>query len=123
VNKSLQSDAARSFLELASKGKIEEAFRDYVGSGFSHHNPYFPGDLTSLKKGMEDNARKYPEKTFEIHHILEEGNFVAVHSRVVIEQGTLAIVHIFRFEGGRIVEMWDIAMANPENPVNELGMF
>jgi predicted SnoaL-like aldol condensation-catalyzing enzyme len=30
---------------------------------------------------------------------------------------------IFRFEGGRIVELWDVAMVVPEKIVNENGMF
>jgi predicted SnoaL-like aldol condensation-catalyzing enzyme len=34
-----------------------------------------------------------------------------------------AVVHIFRFEGDRIVEMWDVAMAQPQQVLNENGMF
>lgn len=34
-----------------------------------------------------------------------------------------AIVHIFRFQNGQIVEMWDIGQQIPENSPNENGMF
>jgi predicted SnoaL-like aldol condensation-catalyzing enzyme len=50
---------------------------------------------------------------------------VAVHSRAVLEEGgaELAIVHILRFEAGRIAEMWDIAQAAPVPMANRDGMF
>ena len=35
----------------------------------------------------------------------------------------MAVVHIFRFEGGRIAELWDLGMPIPEDSVNENGMF
>jgi predicted SnoaL-like aldol condensation-catalyzing enzyme len=34
-----------------------------------------------------------------------------------------ALVHIFRFEGDRIVELWDIAQAIPADSPNKNGMF
>jgi predicted SnoaL-like aldol condensation-catalyzing enzyme len=34
-----------------------------------------------------------------------------------------AVAHIFRFEDGRIAELWDLAQEIPENMANELGMF
>lgn len=34
-----------------------------------------------------------------------------------------AVVHIFRFDDDRIVELWDIGQAVPEASVNENGMF
>ena len=35
----------------------------------------------------------------------------------------LALVHIFRFEGHRVAELWDIGQAAPDNSPNENGMF
>jgi predicted SnoaL-like aldol condensation-catalyzing enzyme len=34
-----------------------------------------------------------------------------------------ALVHIFRFHGGEILELWDIAQAVPKDCPNENGMF
>jgi predicted SnoaL-like aldol condensation-catalyzing enzyme len=34
-----------------------------------------------------------------------------------------AVVHIFRFEGGLIVELWDVGQDVPEQSVSENGMF
>jgi predicted SnoaL-like aldol condensation-catalyzing enzyme len=33
------------------------------------------------------------------------------------------VVHLLRFEHGKIVEFWDVAQAVPEEVENELGMF
>jgi predicted SnoaL-like aldol condensation-catalyzing enzyme len=34
-----------------------------------------------------------------------------------------AVVHIFRFAGNHIVEMWDLGQQIPDNMPNENGMF
>jgi hypothetical protein len=34
-----------------------------------------------------------------------------------------ALVHVFRFEGDRIAELWDIGQPVPEHSVNAAGMF
>ena len=33
--------AAISFLQLASSGRAREAYAQFVGAGFRHHNPFF----------------------------------------------------------------------------------
>jgi len=118
-------EAAKEFLRLAASGSVREAYRKYVGTGFRHHNPYFRGDAESLAAAMEENAAKFPDKKLDIQRALQEGNLVAVHARVRMKPGDpgVALVHIFRFEGNRIAELWDIGQAGPENSPNEHGMF
>ena len=117
--------AATSFMQLVATGKVGEAYERYVGSNFRHHNPFFRGDAESLRLAMEKNAAEHPNKVLEVQHVLEDGNLVAVHSRVrqsPDDRGG-ALVHIFRFEGDRVVELWDIGQPVPENSPNENGMF
>ena len=118
-------EAAREFLRLAASGKVREAYQKYVGPEFRHHNPYFRGDGESLMVAMEENAARNPDKTLEIQRALQDGNLVAVHSRVRQrpDDPGAALVHIFRFEGNLIAELWDIGQAVPENSPNEWGMF
>ena len=56
---------------------------------------------------------------------VREGDTVAVHSRVRHSPETpeIAVVHIMRFEGDRIAEMWDVGMEAPKDSPNENGMF
>ncbi len=118
-------EAAIDFLSLVASGKVREAYQRHVGPGFRHHNPFFRGDAASLMEGMEQNAIKNPNKVLEVQRALEDGQEVAVFSRIRQEPGDLggAVVHIFRFDDDRIVEFWDIGQAVPENSVNENGMF
>ena len=118
-------DAAVNFLGLVALGKVREAYEKHVGAGFRHHNPYFHGDAASLMEGMQQNAAKNPNKLLEIKSAIQEGDRVAVFSRVrqnPQDRGG-AVVHIFRFDKDRIVELWDVGQAVPEESVNENGMF
>jgi predicted SnoaL-like aldol condensation-catalyzing enzyme len=117
--------AAIEFLRLSASGQVRKAYRSYVGPGFRHHNPYFRGDAETLIAAMEENAAQNPNKVLEVLRVLEDGNLVAVHSRVRLKPDDLGmgLVHIFRFEGDRIVELWDIGQPVPEDSPNEHGMF
>jgi predicted SnoaL-like aldol condensation-catalyzing enzyme len=117
-------DTAISFLKLASSGKLDDAYRQ-VSPTFRHHNPYFAGDAESLKTGMAEAAQKFPHTTLEVQHVFAEDDLVAVHSRVShgSDQPEIAVVHIFRFEGGQIAELWDVGMQAPPESPNKHGMF
>ena len=116
---------AVDFLMLASKGNSREAFHKYVSKNFKHHNIYFKGDGESLMNAMEDAAAKSPNKVFNIKRVLEDGNLVAVHSHVSknSDDPGAAVIHIFRFEDGKITELWDFGQPVPAATINENGMF
>lgn len=117
--------AAVSFLQMASRGDVREAYSKFVAPGFKHHNPYYEGSAETLMTAMEENARENPSKALDVKLAIEEGDFVAVHSHVRLKPGELggAVVHIFRFEAGHIVELWDVGQAVPEQSPNQHGMF
>lgn len=118
-------DAAISFLKLAASGKVREANSKFVDAGFRHHTPFFEGSAEALMAGMEENARQNPSKVLEVKRAVAEGELVVVHSHVRHKPGDLgaAVVHIFRFEKGRIVELWDVGQPVPEKSPNRYGMF
>ncbi len=76
-------------------------------------------------KGIEEDETRSPGKKLDVQTALQDGSFVAVHSRLRRSAGDpeIAVVHIFRFENGRIAELWDIAQVAPKQIVNENGMF
>ena len=121
-----RKDSAKAFLQLAASGKLAEAYERFVDmKSFLHHNPYYPGDAESLRKGMEDAAKQFPQTSIEIQRAIEEGALVAVHSKVKHSPETrdIAVVHIMRFKGTRIVELWDVGMEAPESSPNQHGLF
>lgn len=120
-----RKESAVSFLKLAASGSVRTAYERHIAPDFVHHNPYFRSDAKSLMHGMEENAARFPDKLLEVQHALEDGDFVAVHSRVRLKPGDrgIALVHIFRFRGNAIVELWDLGQPVPEEMQNEIGMF
>ena len=123
--KSSKKEIAITFLKLAASGKLDEAYGNYVAPDFRHHNPYFAGDAESLKAGMAEAAGKFPNTTLEVQHTWENGDLVAIHSRVSHgpDQPDIAVVHMFRFEGDRIAELWDVGMPAPKDSPNKNGLF
>ena len=118
-------EIALDFLYLAAKGDSREAFSRYVGKNFKHHNVYFKGDAETLMTAMEESAKQIPDKIFEVKRALEDNDLVAVHSHVRLTPESLgyAVMHIFRFDEGKIAELWDFGQEVPANMVNENGMF
>jgi predicted SnoaL-like aldol condensation-catalyzing enzyme len=118
-------EKAEDFLILAAKGKSREAFFLYAGEGFRHHNIHFRGDAETLISAMEENAKNNPGLIIEIKRTLHDGEFVAVHSYVRKDYNDpgMALIHIFRFESDKIIELWDFGQAVPTETVNENGMF
>jgi len=117
--------AAIRFLQQVVAGDVKGAYDRYVDEGLRHHNPYFPGDAASLRAGMEEDEQRCPGKQLIVVNSLEDGDRVAVHSRL-IRPGSgsdIAVVHLFRFSQGKIVEMWDVAMTAPDRVANQFGMF
>ena len=120
-----KKELAQHFLKLASEGNAREAFKFYAGIDFKHHNVYFKGDALTLMTAIEEDAKMNPDKIFEIQRALEDGDLVAVHSRFRQNPNDLdwAVMHIFRFEKEKIVELWDFTQAAPNEMINENGMF
>jgi len=118
-------DTAVDFLTRVVAGDIRGAYERHVAQNCRHHNPYFPGDADSLQRGMEEDEARHPGKKLDVQVALQDGDYVAVHSRLRRSAGEpdIAVVHIFRFEQGRIVELWDVAQVAPERIVNRNGMF
>ncbi|MFD1018641.1 nuclear transport factor 2 family protein [Thalassobacillus hwangdonensis] len=118
-------ERAESFLQLIASGNVREAFKTHTRSDFYHHNLYFRGDADSIMEAMEENAAENPDKIFEVKLAIEEEETVAVHSHMKQNPEDIGavVIHIFRFENERIIEMWDVGQPIPENSPNENGAF
>jgi len=118
-------DAALSFLKMASTGNVREAYAKFIAPNFKHHSPYFEGSAETLMAAMEENARENPNKALDVKLAIAEGDLVAVHSHVRLkpDQPGAAVVHLFRFDEGLIVELWDLGQPVPEESPNQHGMF
>ena len=119
-----KKEIATSFLHLASSGDVRNAYDNYVHNRFIHHNAFFKGDRESFLSAMENNAHEFPNKTYETVRVIEEGNFVVVHGKVVLSPDSQwSVIHIFRFEENKIVESWEASQEILKDSPNENGLF
>jgi predicted SnoaL-like aldol condensation-catalyzing enzyme len=118
-----KKEIARLFLKNASAGKVREAFDEYVHLNFRHHLVYFKGDRESLMEAMEENCRQFPKKTYNTIHLVEDGDLVAVHGKVEVGPKVYGVIHIFRFKGDKIIELWEASQEELKDSPNEYGLF
>lgn len=118
-------DAAVDFLQMVVRGDIEAAYAKYVDMSGKHHNSFCPAGMPALKKGMMENESQFPGKKLEILRVLEEGDLVSVYSRLSLNNGemVLAVNHLMRFKGDKVVEFWDYAQPVTKELVNQDGLF
>lgn len=116
-------ETAINFIQTCAMKGPELAFSKYVNPNFKHHNQYFKGDGETLMKAMMDADKTHPNKAFNIKQVFETEDRVAIYSHVVKETMDIAVMHIMRFENGKISEMWDVGQVIDKNSPNENGMF
>jgi predicted SnoaL-like aldol condensation-catalyzing enzyme len=116
---------AQEFLLNASAGNARPYFEKYAHPNFKHHNVHFKGDAQTLLLATEENAKNNPDKTFEIKRAMQDGDLAVVHSHAKLKKDDPghALIHIFQFKEGKIIEIWDFGQAVPAEMVNEHGMF
>lgn len=121
----MNKEIALDFLNKVIAGEYDYAYQAYVDLAGKHHNMYTPAGFDSLKTGMQAADAEMPNKHFEIKNVFGSGDLVAVHSHFIPKDGDpgMATVHMFRFENGKIVEMWDVAQQIPKELPNVDGAF
>ena len=118
-----KKETAQAFLQLAGFGKVKEAFDDFISNDFIHHNQYFEGNREALKNAMADAHQTNPNKSIEIKYCYAEENTVITHSLVKKEKMEIAVIHVFRFNSGKIVELWDLGQPIEKDSPNKNGLF
>ena len=79
----MNAQRAVTFLSMCAAGNVQAAFDEYVADDFVHHNAYFPSDRQSLLTAMAESSATNPNKEFNVKHVIEQGDKVAVMSEVV----------------------------------------
>ena len=114
------------YTDLAfNQGKPEEAVAKYLGPYYRQHNPGAKDGTESFIAYVKWFAQKYPSFHGEVKRIIAEGDLVITHTHLIREPGDrgLAVIDIFRFENGKIVEHWDVVQEIPEKSANNNTMF
>jgi predicted SnoaL-like aldol condensation-catalyzing enzyme len=113
------------FYDKALNQKDFDAASKYLGSRYTQHNPNAADGPEGLKTFLQFLKEKFPNSRSEIKHVFADGDYVIVHVHAVREPGTRgnAIIDIFKFENGKVVEHWDVVQPIPEKAANTNGMF
>ena len=102
-----------------------DAVDSHIPPDYIQHSSLAPPGREALKDFLRKVRTESPDAKQTIHRAFADGDHVIVHLHVVRWPGEpgLAVVDIFRLEGGQIKEHWDVIQDVPANPVNPLGMF
>jgi predicted SnoaL-like aldol condensation-catalyzing enzyme len=97
----------------------------YVAPDYIQHSSLAPPGRQALKDFLDVIRKQSPDAATHIKRSFVDGNHVICHTHVIRHPGDLglAVVDIFRVEGGLLVEHWDVLMEVPAQPVNTLPMF
>lgn len=97
----------------------------YVRPDYIQHNPSAPDGAEALKGLAGAAAQQFPDLKYNIKRVISQGDLVLVHSNAVLTPGSRgsALVDIFRFQGGRIAEHWDVSQDVPDSSANGNDMF
>ena len=120
-------EVVEGFLRLMyAEKKPRQAFEAFVGKGYIEHSPWLEGDLEAIISFREFEASTNPEDTTRIKRLLADGEYIVVHSHSGIRPSSPAsnaVMEIFRVEGCKIAEHWDVTQPVPIDAPNPNGMF
>ncbi|WP_329265765.1 nuclear transport factor 2 family protein [Streptomyces pseudovenezuelae] len=97
----------------------------FVRPDYIQHNPTAADGSAGLKGLATSIHQQFPEARYNVKRAVSEGDLVLLHSNVVLVPGTkgVSVIDIFRFQGGRIAEHWDVIQNVPDTTASGNDMF
>jgi predicted SnoaL-like aldol condensation-catalyzing enzyme len=112
------------FVELMyGRRDVRAAFDTYVALDYVQHNPGLPDGRDAARDAL---AEKFGDPAFSIDVVrtLVDGDLCALHLRPARHgRPAAAVVDIYRAEGDKIVEHWDVIQPWPSTAANDHPMF
>jgi predicted SnoaL-like aldol condensation-catalyzing enzyme len=108
------------------EGQVEEAFRLYAGPNYLQHNPLIADGMQGVKSFVGWIVSNHPDAHGEIKRAFADGDYVVLHCHwhgLSDNPRGEAVADIFRLEGGKVVEHWDVIQPIPETSANANTMF
>jgi len=104
--------------------KVRLAFERHVAEDYIQHNPNIRDGREAAIVALEPLFGS-ATASFRIHRILVDGDHAAIHLHGRRSPDVLggAVVDLYRFAAGKIVEHWDVLQPIPEHPANPHAMF
>ena len=117
--------AFEEFVDLFyTQKRVGDAFALLVADDYRQHNPNIPDGPVAAIDALTPKFDGSPDARFEVQRILVDGDLAMVHVRASRPGAPdTAVADIYRFEGDRIVEHWDVLQPMPEHPVHDHPLF
>lgn len=104
--------------------KDTAAVDKYILSSYIQHNPDVPDGAEAFKSAAVKWFKGAPKIKIDVKHIAAEGDLVFLHVRNKNAKGAVtSTIDIFRLEGDKIAEHWDVRQQVPVNVANKHPMF
>lgn len=114
----------RLYNEVLLKGDSQVA-EELLLETYKQHNPQAEDGRVGLLNHVADLDAQYPDRRIEFIHLFVDGDYVITHIHFMLVPGGYEAMgmDIFRFEGDKIAEHWDVIQPMPEQSANNNGMF
>lgn len=122
-NKALVADFIDTIL---IKGEFNKVTQYISSETYLQHNTQVADGLNGLNSALKEMAEKGVYMVYKTNHaILGEGNFVLAISEGTFANNTVTYYDLFRVDGGKIVEHWDVIepLLNKDEWKNSNGKF
>jgi predicted SnoaL-like aldol condensation-catalyzing enzyme len=119
-------DIAVAFYKAVFEAPLEDGFRRYAGSPYRQHNPLIEDGMEGLRKFVGGVASNRPDAHYQISRVFADGDHAILHVHwhgLSDNPRGEAVVDIFRLEGGKVLEHWDVIQPIPETSANANTMF
>ncbi len=126
ISKKPNAQKAMAFLDMVfNQKKVKEGFDKYVGDKYIQHNPIAADGKDAAVEVLSKFMQAVPTWSYTFKHAYVDGDIAIIHSLVKAkpEDRGNAVIDIFRFEKGKVVEHWDVIQAIPEKSANNNTMF
>lgn len=124
IQKQNKLKVKRLYEECLQAGN-EAVANELLLKNYRQHNPQASDGRDGFIQFIRYLQVNFPKRKFEIKHLFADGDYVVTHLHLVSrpEERGQAIMDIFRFEGDKIAEHWDVIQDVPEKMAHNNGMF
>lgn len=118
-------DLVMAMFEAVLQPLDSSAVDRFMAKDYKQHSSMVATGPEGLKAFLDSEHAKYPDAVHDLKRTFVEGNHVICHYHVRRFEGDpgFAVMDIFRVEGDRVAEHWDVIQPMPENSPNPNGMF
>jgi predicted SnoaL-like aldol condensation-catalyzing enzyme len=102
-----------------------ERWPEYLRPDYIQHKPNIGDGTEGVIDFMKANYARHPKHTVEVLRAFADGDYVFLHVHVCMQPFSpdLSVMDIFRVEGGKLAEHWDVEQPVPAEMGHANGMF